>query len=123
MAEVVLSLGSNCGNRRDSVEKALKWLESVLEVKKASSVYETPCARREGPNYMNGVVKGFFSGSSEELDSLLKNYERIRGRNEECRKRGDVPLDIDIVIADGTILKEWDFSQKFFQIGFREINS
>lgn len=122
MTNLVLSLGSNCGDRKQSLKKALKWLESVVVITARSGIYETPCAKRGGHSYMNAVVEGEFSGTAEELDVLLKTYEEEAGRNKECRERGEVPVDIDIVIADGKILKEWDFNQRFFRLGFEEIS-
>ena len=71
---------------------------------------------------MNAVVSGKFEGTPDELDLILKNYEKEEGRDKQCRERGEVPIDIDIVIAEEAIIKEWDFRQKFFQIGFSEIN-
>ena len=71
---------------------------------------------------MNAVVSGKFEGTFDELDIILKNYEKEEGRDKQCRQRGEVPIDIDIVIAEETIIKEWDYRQKFFQIGFSEIN-
>ena len=122
MITVVLGIGSNCGDRVRNVEKAMDWLSTVLAVEEHSAIYETPCAKKIGRPYMNAVVSGKFEGTSDELDLILKNYEKEEGRDKRCRERGDVPIDIDIVIAEETIIKEWDYRQKFFQIGFSEIN-
>ena len=122
MISVVLGIGSNCGDRRESVEKAVKWLETVLMQTKVSEIYETPCANQGKRPYMNAVMSGYFSGDAFRLDDLLKEHERAMGRNAECREKGDVPVDIDIVICDGTIFKEWDYRQKFFRIGYDQIS-
>lgn len=122
MTKLVLSLGSNCGDREKSLKKALKWLETIAEIEAVSSIYETPCAKTEGRNYMNAVVIAGFNGGPGELDPLLKEYEGKAGRDKECRERGEVPVDIDIVIADGVVVKEWDFNQRFFRIGFEEVS-
>jgi 2-amino-4-hydroxy-6-hydroxymethyldihydropteridine diphosphokinase len=35
--------------------------------------------------------------------------------------KGNVPIDIDIVLWNGDIIKENDFKQSYFQIGWNEI--
>lgn len=121
MINVTLGVGSNCGDRMKLVEQALEWLKSVLIETKVSSIYETPCAKKVGKPYVNVVVQGFYSGDAFQLNDLLKEKEHEMGRTAECKAKGDVPIDIDIVICDGTIYKPWDYRQKFFRIGYEEI--
>ena len=121
MINVVVCIGSNCGERQTALLNATQWLSRILSDFKKSAIYETPCALAEGSHYLNCVVCGKWNGGIDELEHSLKDYERRKGRDEACRKRGDVPVDIDVVICDGEIIKEWDYRQKFFQIGFGEI--
>lgn len=122
MPEVVLSLGSNCGDRRKNVEDALRRVGSVLEQAMASGTYETPCAGKEGSPYINAVLKGNYRGNIEDLEKQLKLLETGFGRTSECKAKGEVPIDIDIVMADGNILRDWDYRQKFFRIGYEQIS-
>lgn len=121
MTNVVIGIGSNCGDRKLLVEKAVAWLKTVLLQFKCSEIYETPCALKVGKPYMNAVVSGFYQGTGLELGDLLKDKEREMGRDSQCREKGDVPIDLDIVVCDGGIWKEWDYRQKFFQIGYRQL--
>lgn len=123
MISVVLSVGSNCGDRKKTVSEALSWLGTVLMQTVCSEIYETPCAKETGVAYMNAVVKGFYSGNGFELEDLLKEREKLAGRTAECREKGNVPLDIDIVMIDGEVVKPWDYRQKFFRIGFSQIEN
>lgn len=120
--EVVLGLGSNYGERRKNIISIISWLEGILLNMKKSRIYETPCALKSGRPYMNAVVLGDYTGTIVDLNQILKEKEIEFGRDDEGRSRGDVPIDIDIVIANGDIIKEWDYRQKFFQIGYQEIN-
>ena len=122
MVSLVLSIGSNCGDRKALVSEAITWLRSVLIQVDCSDIYETPCAKAMGNPYMNAVLKGFYQGDGYEIEGLLKDKEREMGRTAQCREKGDVPIDIDIVILDGDITKPWDYRQKFFQIGFSQIS-
>ncbi len=119
---VVISLGSNYGDRRKAVEEAKTWLSDLLDNYKHSETYETLPVGRLGNNYYNSVVSGIFHGSKVELENKCKEYERSRGRDEASRAINRVPVDIDIVIADGEIIRQRDFSCNFFQKGYKEIS-
>ena len=119
---VVLSLGSNCGNRNAQVSKAMTWLSSLLADVSSSPVYETPEAYGRGDLYMNAVVKGETPIPIEALNRLFKDYEYAHGRDCASRRKGEVPIDIDIVIAGDDILRPRDFNQQFFQIGYRQLS-
>ena len=121
MVKVVISVGSNCGDRKDFVDRGLKWLKTLLIQPVCSDIYETPCARNADTPYMNAVIAGLFEGIGYDLDDRLKIKEHEMGRNAECMEKGDVPVDMDIVICDNQIYKPWDFRQKFFRIGYEEI--
>ncbi|MDE6338577.1 MAG: hypothetical protein K2K97_02170, partial [Muribaculaceae bacterium] len=58
-----------------------------------------------------------------EFEGITKNYEKENGRNAEARKRGDVPIDIDIVVWNGEVVREHDFVCNFFRIGLRTLRS
>lgn len=118
---VVVSLGANCGNREESVAKAMEWLGGILSYSVCSSIYETPPYGHAGSKYMNAVVAGSYDGSLQELEKKCKDYELANGRDSKAREEGSVPIDIDIVISDGEVMREADFSREFFLIGYREI--
>lgn len=122
MISVVISIGSNCGDRKASVREALEWLQHLMMQTKCSDIYETPCVGKTGTPYINAVISGYYDGDAFQLEDILKDREREMGRNEECRKKGEVPIDLDLVVCDGTIYKPWDYRQKFFQQGFLSIS-
>lgn len=119
----VLSLGCNIGDKSKAIAEAIEWLENVIAVEARSSTYVSTECNGGGSIYHNAVVKGLYYGSEEEFDELLKLYELRNGRTPEVRSRGEAPIDIDIVMIDGRVVRTWDFCQSFFQIGFREIES
>lgn len=121
MVSVVIGIGSNCGDRKVNVEKAISWLKGFMMQVECSDIYETPCALKAGKPYMNAVLKGFFEGTGMDLDEKLKDKEREMGRNSECREKGDVPVDMDIVVCNNEVWKEWDYRQKFFRIGYEKL--
>lgn len=120
--EVVLSLGSNSGNRHRNVEEALEWLSGLLVDFRKSSLYKSPALGGSGQNYVNAVAIGNTELTIEDLNRLAKERERKSGRDEHSKAIGKVPLDIDIVSADGIMMRPRDFACDFFQRGWKELN-
>lgn len=120
---VVLSLGSNCGDRRGNVGRAMEWLMEILEGVSCSGIYETLPVGHGGMNYFNAVVTGCFKGTVEELNAKCKEYEINHGRDEEARRMGRVPVDIDIVMAGGEVLRPRDYRSLFFRKGYEALSS
>ncbi len=127
--KVTLSLGSNCGNRRALLSGAVEWLEGRLGGMEVSDFYETPAlADKEGrcthPTYLNAVVRGVYYGNGPlALQTEAKQYEEAAGRDAAARVRGCVPIDIDVVISDGTVLRERDATSRFFTIGLNQLDN
>lgn len=121
--KVVLSLGSNCGDRHRNVDDGLKWASGLLDNFIASSLYLSEPLGGTGQNYVNAVAIGDTELSAEALNSLAKAKEVDAGRNAAARAEGKVPLDIDIVSADGVVLRPRDFACDFFRRGWEELNA
>ena len=121
---IVISIGSNYGNKEGNVRKACEWLSAQLSESVVSSVYfSEPVGKvKTDEVYCNAVVKGKYKGDLSELEEELKKYELQYGRTSEARAMGHVPIDLDIVIIGKEIVRPRDFSREFFLKGFREIN-
>lgn len=120
-SRITVSFGSNFGDRKKNVGNALRWFGSVAQECVLSSIYETPEIHGIGTPYMNAVATGVIKGDIEEVISMTKIFEKENGRDSDRRAKGEVPIDIDIVMRDSEILRPQDFSREFFQIGFREV--
>ena len=122
MPRLIISVGSNYNDRHESVRKAVEWLSSHLKNFTCSDIYETPHAfDKKGSPYMNCVVAGESELTSDSFENLCKGYELQAGRDGKARQAGIVPIDIDVVVSDGEIVRQRDFTQQFFQKGLREI--
>lgn len=117
----VLSLGSNIGDREENVNDTITLLSSLFPGLESSGIYETPEIHGVGASYMNAVVRCRIAQDYDGFCSLAKEIERHRGRNEETRMRGEVPIDIDVVIWDGEVMRPADYAREFFQIGYRTL--
>ncbi len=120
--EVVMSFGSNEHPRRRSIEEAIEAMRLVMSECEASDIYETPEIHGCGEPYMNAVLSGQTGMELETLERLTKEYEAGAGRDAVARSAGRVPIDIDIVIWDGTVVRPKDYSQSFFRIGYKSVS-
>lgn len=118
--DIVLSLGSNSGNREEHIEEAVVILKSLLDSVRVSDVYETQALDGESAPYINAVMKGTTNLRLEDFIKVTKEIEKILGRR---RIPGEdvVAIDIDVVIADGVNLRPKDYEQSYFQIGYKSL--
>ena len=117
--EALFCIGSNCGDREGNVDAALVWLSGILADFRHTPVYATPDCHGGARKYMNAVAVGCTCLEAPELERLCKDYECAAGRDAEAREAGNVPIDIDIVVFDGKILREKDFGCEFFKKGYK----
>ena len=127
----ILGIGSNCGQRSDAVRKAIAFLTQLLDSSQASHIYDSEAINKGNCEsikettspYANAVASGWSELTTAQLDAILKEYETANGRDSEARALRRVPIDIDIVVCDETILRPWDYAQSFFKTGLRAISA
>jgi 2-amino-4-hydroxy-6-hydroxymethyldihydropteridine diphosphokinase/dihydropteroate synthase len=108
IAMIYLSLGSNLGDREESLKRALDLLKkNILSKVKCSPMLATeaivPPDSPQGWNkpYLNMVIKAETRLSPEELLQEIKNIEKVMGRNFEEKKWAPRTIDIDILLWEG----------------------
>lgn len=120
----VISVGSNSDDRSQRVELAIEFLREILRDTHVSSIYETEDFHHNNKApYTNAVVVGKTVISQDALNLSLKEFEQHAGRDEKARTEGHVPIDLDIVIWGGRIIRNNDFERPYFNIGYRELLS
>ncbi len=92
-----LSLGSNLGDRRENLDKALDYLSQRTRLVKVSSVYDTEAVgNAEQPRFLNLVCQVSTRLAPAELLLLAKGIERKLGR-QPGKANAPRPIDIDIL--------------------------
>lgn len=100
-----LCLGSNMGDRRENIEKAMEYLSQKLRVTGKSSVYDTePVGNPEQPRFLNIVCQIKTMLKAADLLVLAKAIERKLGRM-PGRRNSPRPIDIDILFYGDEIVK------------------
>lgn len=121
MNRFVLSIGSNSSDRYEKMSMAIERLNSLLNIEAASSVYETLPWGGGDKLYINCVMAGTTSMDMECLIEMTKELEKQCGRDEEAKKQGIVPIDLDIVIWNDTVLRPKELGRDYFVTGYRQI--
>ena len=121
MNRVVLCIGSNLEPRHARVSESIKKISFLLDAMRYSALYETPEIHGIGRPYVNVVVAGNCPLDLDNLNAQCKRLEEEAGRTPEARSRGDVPVDIDIVIWNGEVVRPNDARQHFFRIGAAQL--
>ena len=102
MARAFLSLGSNRGDRRSTLEAALRALEVAGDVRiiRRSSLYETaPVGKADQPEFYNLVIEVQTALDPGELLDRCQEVERAFGRVRQERW-GPRTLDLDLLLYD-----------------------
>ncbi len=106
MKDVILSIGSNLGNRIEFLKSSIKNLEILKDVVivKVSDVYKTePIGVSKQSNYFNSIVYLKTDLSPNDLLSEINEIEKMYKR-ERIIKWGPRTLDIDIIDYDNKII-------------------
>lgn len=97
---VLMSLGTNSGDRAANLEDALQALERVsgTEIVEVSAVYETePVGKTDQPEFLNLAAEIKTELSPLELLEAVQGIEKKLGRL-RTEKWGPRPIDIDLIL-------------------------
>jgi 2-amino-4-hydroxy-6-hydroxymethyldihydropteridine diphosphokinase len=97
MITVYLGLGSNLGDRKQNLAKALELLSKRVAIEQLSSIYETePIGFKDQPLFLNAVCRVTTALSPEKLLDFVKGIETAMGRIPSFPNAPRI-IDIDIL--------------------------
>lgn len=106
-----IALGSNLGDRRGNIEKAIEELKGSLmvEVVKVSKLYETdPVGGPPQDKFLDGAAEIRTQLTPHELLALLKITEKKVGRTPSKVKWGPREIDLDILLYGDLVMDDPD---------------
>ncbi|MCI6894520.1 MAG: 2-amino-4-hydroxy-6-hydroxymethyldihydropteridine diphosphokinase [Bacteroidales bacterium] len=121
MNNVILSLGSNSHDSNEQMRRCIHWLQNTLQVTAKSTVYRTAATNGKDTDYTNAVVAVCTPMPIDQLNGLMKQYERECGRTPQSKSLGSIPIDIDVVIFNNQVIRPKDFAQPYFTIGYQQL--
>ncbi|HEX5141551.1 MAG TPA: 2-amino-4-hydroxy-6-hydroxymethyldihydropteridine diphosphokinase [Dehalococcoidia bacterium] len=99
-------MGSNLGDRRANMVRALEMLPPMVLVEAVSSLYESPPQPpAPPPSYYNAAVRVTTNLAPEALLRHLKRIESDLGRREARERWAPRPIDLDIALYDDLVLE------------------
>ena len=132
--KIILSLGSNIGDKKSNLETAINQINKFSAIKKISSIYESePILLKDQDNFYNLVLEIDYKKSVIELLQSTKDVERRMGRKKTV-KYGPRIIDIDIVFfknkivnSKDLVIPHYDWSNRVFVVKplselFKEFN-
>jgi 2-amino-4-hydroxy-6-hydroxymethyldihydropteridine diphosphokinase len=108
MNKVFFGLGTNLGNRKTNLRKAIEMIgEHIGKVLKSSSIYETaPWGFDSEDDFLNMVVLVETTLTPLELMKKIVTIESMLGRERNQDRYSSRIIDIDILLYDDLILNE-----------------
>jgi deoxyguanosine kinase len=116
-----IGLGSNLGNRQDSIRKALEMLRKAghIEVVRVSGPIETaPLCGREQPNYLNAIAEIKTTLTPENLHKILLDIETSLGRLRTVKWSPRV-IDLDLLLFGQEVINHPDLTVPHPQMHLR----
>jgi 2-amino-4-hydroxy-6-hydroxymethyldihydropteridine diphosphokinase len=106
MGEVWLGLGSNLGDKRAHLQRALDSIAASCRLLEVSSLYRTePVGFKNQDWFLNCAAKVATELGPRPLLELLQSIERQLGRGERI-KNGPRTIDLDILLYGGLVVEE-----------------
>lgn len=119
----ILVLGSNF-RKEEKIEKARKALQSLFpDICFAEAVYTKPVDCNCTENFLNQVAAITTGHSQEQVCCLLKEIECSLGRTPGDKAKCQIPIDIDLVMWNNSILKPADLSREYIHRGIEELET
>lgn len=99
--KVVIAFGSNLGDRKEYIRRAIDLVGEDVAIEKISTIIETdPVGGPEQGRYLNGVLIGRSGLPAAELMSRLLEIELSLGRVRTI-ENGPRTIDLDLIDYDG----------------------
>ena len=105
-----IGIGSNIGDRKKNIIKALNFLEDnkEIELEKKSCIYETsPVGYKNQDDFLNAVCKIKTNVNAEELLLKLKTIEKKMLRQEYSVRYGPRIIDLDILFFGKSLSRHY----------------
>ncbi len=106
---VAIGLGSNLGERLAHLKKAVRGLENLIDIRRASAAYESrPMHLVDQPLFLNACCVGETELPARSLLDSLQALEQSAGRRGGGRRFGPRELDLDLLLYGEDVIEEDD---------------
>ena len=115
MHAYLLSISSNF-QARSNLTEARQMLENLFpEIVFTEALTTKPHSDHYKRPFVNVLAVAYHSAGADEINAQLKEIEKRLGRTPEDKAKGKVVIDLDLIAADGEILRPKDFERSYVQ--------
>ncbi len=96
--DYIIAVGSNMGDRKKNIRRAVAALNKIGKVQKISPLYQTaPQYNQDQQDFLNGALLYHGPQEPHQLLAELKTIEKSLGREETTARNQPRPIDLDII--------------------------
>lgn len=118
MNHALISLAANDEKKETTIAHTFKQIEEYCVILNQTPVYRSEAAgAAQQPSYANALLQIETDKEYEELRNCFKKLERNAGRTPASKESGIIPLDIDIISWNETLLKNRDMEYDYMKRG------
>jgi 2-amino-4-hydroxy-6-hydroxymethyldihydropteridine diphosphokinase len=123
MHSYLLSISSNF-QARSNLPKARQMLKNLFaQIVFTEALPTKPYGDHYKRPFVNVLAIAHHSAGPDEINAQLKEIEKRLGRTPEDKAKGKVVIDLDLIAADGKILRPKDFERSYVQDLLPQIDS
>jgi 2-amino-4-hydroxy-6-hydroxymethyldihydropteridine diphosphokinase len=119
--EILLSIGSNI-RPQENLPKAFELLREEVHIEEVSKVWKCPAVGGDGPDFLNAALRIRTHLAPEILKrQVLRPIEARLGRVRTENKYAPRPIDLDILIVDGSVHDPQIWKQVFLAVPLADL--
>lgn len=124
MAKVLISIGANTPDKQSILQRTIQAIGEISHI-----IAQTPIfiSAAEGSTiaapYANALIVAITNDEYDTLRHTFKQWEINAGRTIELKRQGIIPLDIDIIMWNDTIIKERDMQMNYMKHGLQLLDN
>jgi 2-amino-4-hydroxy-6-hydroxymethyldihydropteridine diphosphokinase len=112
MNTAIVMIGTNTDE--ENLSKAKERISDFYEILDQSSILQTkPIGKKYKTDFYNQAIKILSDDTAKETANHFKHIENEMGRSANTSQRGEVPIDIDLIMWNGEI-KRSDYEKYSF---------
>ena len=115
MHSVLISLASNYEQEKNLSEARKALAQILFSPVYTPAIWTEPYGKKDSNLYLNQLVSAQTDLDSNELNNRLKETEKARGRDDEARRQGIVPIDLDLLQHDECRFHQRDWQRSYVQ--------
>ena len=115
MHSILLSLASNHEQEKNLSEARKALTQVLISPDYTPAIWTEPYGKKEGALYLNQLVSAQTDLDNDELNCRLKEIEKAQGRDDEARRQGLVPIDLDLLLYDQQRFHLRDWQRPYIQ--------